>query len=159
MSSKQGDPALLRHPVAQALLRAPIPARFAYTWTDGTPRVVPIWFHWTGEEIVLGTPASAPKVKALRQHSKVALTIDEDKFPSKVLLVRGTARIQEMNGVVPEYAMSARRYLGEEQGRGWSAQAEKLFPKMIRIAIEPEWVAVMDFQERFPSAIEGAMRK
>jgi hypothetical protein len=158
MASKQGDPALLQHPVAQALLRSAIPARFAYTWTDGTPRVVPIWFHWTGQELVLGTPATAPKVKALKTNPKVALTIDEDKFPSRVLLVRGTARLQELNGVVPEYAASARRYLGDEQGNGWTAQAGKLFPKMLRIAIQPEWVAVMDFQERFPSAIENAMR-
>ena len=29
-------------PVAQQLLQATGPAKFAYTWTDGTPRVVPI---------------------------------------------------------------------------------------------------------------------
>jgi hypothetical protein len=100
MSSKQGDPALLQHPVAQVLLHSSIPARFAYTWTDGTPRVVPVWFHWTGDEFVFGTPTTAPKVKALKQHPEVALTIDEGKFPCRVLLVRGTAQLQELNGVV-----------------------------------------------------------
>jgi hypothetical protein len=159
MPSRQGDLALLQHPVAQALLRASIPARLAYTWTDGTPRVIPIWFHWTGEDLVLGTPSTAPKVKALTRQPKVAVTIDEAGFPAKVLLVRGTARLQPMDGVVPEYAAAARRYMGEEQGRAWVAQAGKMFPKMVRIAIKPEWVGVLDFQERFPSAIEKAMRK
>ncbi len=41
----QGDLALLEHPVAQQLLASRELARLAYTWTDGTPRVVPIWFH------------------------------------------------------------------------------------------------------------------
>ena len=45
----QHDPlALLQTPVAQTLLQSTIPARLAYTGRDGTPRVLPIWFHWTG---------------------------------------------------------------------------------------------------------------
>jgi hypothetical protein len=65
MAGCQGDLALLNDPIAQPLLQSTIPARLAYSWTDGTPRVVPIWFHWTGEEFVLGSPPGAPKLKAL----------------------------------------------------------------------------------------------
>ena len=36
---------LLDDPVAQELLHSTNLARLAYTWHDGTPRVVPIWFH------------------------------------------------------------------------------------------------------------------
>jgi hypothetical protein len=43
MAVTQGDPGLLDDPSAQELLHATIPARLAYTWPDGTPRVVPIW--------------------------------------------------------------------------------------------------------------------
>jgi hypothetical protein len=32
-----------------------------------------------------------------------------------------------------------------------------MFLEMIRIAIRPEWVAVIDFEKRFPGAIEAAM--
>jgi hypothetical protein len=42
---KQGDLELLQHPVSQELMQSKIPARLAYIWTDGTPRVVPIWFQ------------------------------------------------------------------------------------------------------------------
>ncbi len=62
----QGDLALLQDPVAQTLLTSTAFARLAYLWTDGTPRVVPTWFHWNGEQIVLGTVAGAPKLAALR---------------------------------------------------------------------------------------------
>src|SRR5262249_5872479 len=112
MSVKQGSLDLLEHPASQNLLRSTIPARLAYVWTDGTPRVVPIWFHWTGAEFVLGTLPKAPKIKALTQNPKVALTIDDDQFPHKVLLVRGTAQLQTVKDIVPEYAMAAERYFG-----------------------------------------------
>src|SRR5215212_9301160 len=75
MSTNQGDLTLLEDPVAQRLLLSTIPARLAYTWTDGTPRVVPIGFHWNGTEIVLGTFPDAPKMRALRDGAQVALTI------------------------------------------------------------------------------------
>ncbi len=78
MPTKQGSVVLLNDPVAQQLLQSTIPARLAYTWPDGTPRVVPIGFHWNGEEIVLGTPPDAPKMRVLGDGSKVALTIDSE---------------------------------------------------------------------------------
>ena len=43
--ARQGSLELLEDPVATALLDSAIPARLAYTWMDGSPRVVPIWFH------------------------------------------------------------------------------------------------------------------
>ena len=150
---KQGDLGLLDDPVAQELLVSTIPARLAYNWMDGTPRVVPIWFHWDGEQFVLGSPPRAPKLKALRQNPKVALTIDSNEWPSKVLLVRGTATVETVQGVVPEYAASAGRYFGEEQGKGWVEQVKQMTSEMGRIAITPEWVGILDFERRFPSAL------
>ncbi len=157
MPTKQGDTALLNDPIAQELLRSTIPARLAYVWHDGSPRVVPIWFHWNGEEFVFGTPPTAPKTKALRQNSKVALTIDTDAWPHKVLQIRGTAKVETVDGVVPEYAAAARRYFGEEQGQAWVEQMGKMFSQMARISVRPEWVGIMDFESRFPNAIEAAM--
>ena len=150
---------LLNDPVAQALLNSKIPARLAYTGLDGAPRVVPIWFHWDGQQFVLGTAPSSPKVKALTRSTKAALTIDEDAYPPKVLLVRGTARVEMIDGVVPEYAKAARKYLGEEQGRGWEEQARGMYRSMARIAIEPEWVKILDFRTRFPKALEEALSR
>lgn len=119
MPVKQGSIELLQHPASQELLRSKIPARLAYVWTDGTPRVVPIWFHWNGNEFILGTPAKAPKLKALAKNPRVALTIDDNQFPHKVLLVRGTATLKPVNGIVPEYALAQallRRATGKSMG-------------------------------------------
>ena len=60
--SESSTASVLEDPVAVELLQSTEPARLAYTWTDGTPRVVPIWFHWDGHRLVFGSPADAPKV-------------------------------------------------------------------------------------------------
>jgi PPOX class probable F420-dependent enzyme len=157
MATQQGDIALLDEPIAKELLQSTIPARLAYVGSDGAPRVVPIWFHWDGKQIVLETPLKAPKVKALTKTPKVALTIDTNTWPHRVLQIRGTAQIEKIDGVVPEYALAAQRYFGKDQGQAWVGQAAKMFPRMARIAIKPEWVSIIDFEKRFPSAIEAAM--
>src|ERR1700680_1338732 len=122
----QGHVALLADPIAQELLGWAGPARLAYNWTDGTPRLVPIGFHWDGRDFVLGTPASAPKLKALAE-TNVALTIDTNDRPFKVLLVRGTATVRMMNEIVPEYVLMARRCLGEG-AETWLQQVEAMLP-------------------------------
>jgi len=55
--------------------------------------------------------------------------------------------------VVPEYAMAADRYFGPEQGQAWVAQYRSIVPNQVRITITPEWVGLLDFQTRFPSAL------
>ena len=155
MPTVQGPLALLDDPVAQELLHSNIPARLAYVWPDGTPRVVPVWFHWNGAEFVLATPPKAPKLKALKVNPKVALTIDDNTFPHNVLMVRGTATLEEVDGIVPEYELAAHRYFGEAQGRAWVQQVRQMLTRMVRISVKPEWVGILDFQSRFPSALSS----
>lgn len=157
MPTQQGSLALLQDPVAQRLLHSTALARVAYVWHDGTPRVIPIWFHWTGTHIVLGTPVDAPKVRALVSSPKVALTIDSSEAPYKVLLVRGAASVETVEGIVPEYALAAERYYGAEGAKQWLDTVATLTSQMSRIAITPEWVGIIDFEGRFPNAIEKLM--
>lgn len=153
LAVKQGDLSLLQHPAAQELLHSKIPARLAYVWTDGTPRVIPIWFYWNGSQIVMATPPKAPKLKALGKNPKVSLTIDDNTFPHKVLLIRGTARLEAVDGIVPEYAAAAERYFDPALAQGWLKQLRSTISSMVRITISPEWVGLLDFQTRFPSAL------
>jgi Pyridoxamine 5'-phosphate oxidase len=150
---QQGDISLLEHPASQELLKSKIPARLAYVWTDGSPRVIPIWFHWNGRDIVMATPPKAPKLKALAKNPKVSLTIDDNVFPHKVLLIRGTARLEPLEGIVPEYEMAARRYFDAALAEGWLKQLRTMVSAMVRITVTPEWVGLLDFQTRFPSAL------
>lgn len=156
MPTKQGSLTLLNDPVAQRLLHSTNPARLAYVWKDSTPRVVPIWFHWTGQEVVFGSAATMPKVKVL-DGAKVAITIDDQNYPYKVLLIRGTAHVKVVDGIVPEYIAAAARYMGVEGGAAWIKNMEPISPTMARIAVTPEWIAVQDFEQRFPNELEKAM--
>ena len=157
MIAHQGSLALLRDPVAQRLLQSTIPVRLAYTWHDGTPRVVPLWFHWTGNEVVMCGPIDAPKVDALKANPAVALAIDSTTWPYKSLTLRGMAEVEIVDGVAPEYEEAARRYFGEEQGRAWTNQIAHLSPQMARIKVHPTWAGIIDFETRFPSAIAKHM--
>jgi Pyridoxamine 5'-phosphate oxidase len=158
----QGDLRLLQIDVAQRLLASTVPARLAYVSTTGSPRVIPTWFHWTGEELVMPTFRAAPHVRhpagrlrTLRENPDVAITIDTDDFPPEVLLVRGRAEIVDVDGVDPDYAAAARRYLGAAQAEAYLEQIDRPGTKMARIAVRPEWVAVVDFQDRLPSTLGG----
>lgn len=157
MPTQQGNTALLDDPVAQRLLQSTVPARLAYCWRDGTPRVVPIGFHWNGTEIVLGTPSTAPKMKVLRDGAKVALTIDSDNLPYNALQIRGTVRTDIVEGIAPEYAAMCKRTFGEAEGAAWLENLKPLIHRMARIFVRPEWVGILDFETRFPSALEAEM--
>jgi hypothetical protein len=149
---------VLNDPLAKELLSADIPARLAYTGSDGFPRVVPIGFYWNGAHFVLGTAPNAPKVRALTRRPKVALTIDTNTQPPNVLLVRGTASVEVVDGVPPEFLDGARKLLPVKKWGEFEAQARDLYKQMARIAIVPDWAKLLDFKSRFPSPIEELVR-
>ena len=76
-------------------------------------------------------------------------------FPHKVLMVRGTASFEEIDGVVPEYELAAYRYFGEAQAAAWVQQVRGVLTRMVRIRVRPQWVGILDFQSRFPSALSS----
>ncbi|MGH2560384.1 MAG: pyridoxamine 5'-phosphate oxidase family protein [Thermomicrobiales bacterium] len=157
MDAKRGDLTLLAHPVAQQLLQATIPARLAYIALDGTPRVVPAQFHWTGEEVVVHSWPDDPKVAALQAHPHVALTIDTAEPPFRVLQIRGGASVTLVDGVSPEMEAASTRYMGPEAGQAWVDQAQLLSPRQARIAVRPTWVDVLDFESRLPGGMARRM--
>src|SRR5690554_3363116 len=105
---------ILAKPYSQQLLNGPEPARMAYVGLDGDPRVIPIGFWTEGDRIVMATAPKAAKVAALRAHPKVALTIDKAAFPPKVLLIRGTAQVELVEGAPRGYLEAGRKVMTEE---------------------------------------------
>jgi hypothetical protein len=153
----QGDLRLLDHEVARRLLASAIPARLAYVAADGTPRVVPTWFRWTGTEVVMPTFVTAPHVRraaqrlaALRARPDVAVSIDTEAFPSETLSIRGRVEITEVDGVDPDFADAARQYMGEEAAADYLAGVDSPGTRMARIAVRPAWVGLVDFATRMP---------
>lgn len=153
---RQGDVRLLDGDIAQGLLASTELARVAYVAADGTPRVFPMLFHWTGQDVVLSTFFPARKIAALGSRPDVAITIDAAGTPPRALLIRGRAEVTEVEGIVPEYALAMRRYGGEEEGAAQVAAVDRPGVRMARIAVRPAWVGVLDFRTRFPGGSTAA---
>lgn len=75
----------------------------------------------------MGSPPTAPKAKFVTNGAPVTVTIDTITWPHKVLQIRGKAEVSTVNSIAPEYAASARRYFGEEQGKAWVQQVGNSF--------------------------------
>jgi PPOX class probable F420-dependent enzyme len=153
---EQGDLALLDHPVARRLLASTEFARLAYLAQDGTPRLIPMLFHWNGRELVLPTFAMSRKLRSLRHNPQVAVTIDRPGPPPEMLMLRGSAEVGVEPGVVEEYDLAQRRYYGDEAGAATARATADSGASMARIVLRPSWVGVVDFQTRFPAGLVAA---
>jgi hypothetical protein len=150
---------LFADPVAQKLLYAATPARFAYTGLDGAPRVIPIGWEWDGSALLMWTVPRSAKVRALQNDPRVAVTIDTNDFPPKVLLVRGTATVEEIPGVPQGYLEAGHKNVGDDQYDDWVAGVRALYDSMVEIRITPTWAKVLDFETRIPSAVAELVRE
>jgi hypothetical protein len=150
---------VLDRPLSQELLARDI-TRLAYVATDGTPRSVPIAFVWNGTQIVLCTTKNAPKLASLRANPAVALTIDTEVHPPKILLVRGRAELDVVDGIPEEYVSANTTYaMTPEQRAEWEAEVRSLYDGMVRIVVTPTWAKLIDFETTLPSAVEELVRQ
>ena len=108
---------VLNRPLSQELLARDL-TRLAYVAKDGTPRNVPIGFTWNGAEIVMCTTKNAPKLPALRANPAVALTIDTEVHPPKILLIRGRAELDVVDGIPDEYLADERHLQDDSRAAG-----------------------------------------
>jgi hypothetical protein len=144
---------------AAELLRTATLARLAYDGIDGTPRVIPIGFLWTGDAVVVATHPTAPKFAALRARPRVALTIDTSD-PTRSLLLRGDAEVEVVDGVVPEYLEAAAKSMDGEDLANFEANVRETYDQMARISIRPDWARYFDFTTgRFPEFLRALTSK
>ena len=134
--------------------------RLAYVAKDGTPRNIPIGFSWNGSEIVMCTSTNAPKLHALRANPMVALTIDTEVHPPKLLLIRGRAELDVVDGIPEEYlSMNGSYQMTPEQRIEWEAGVRSLYDGMVRIVVTPTWAKMIDFETTLPSAVQELIER
>lgn len=150
---------ILNRPYSQQLLARDV-TRLAYVAKDGTPRNVPIAFTWNGSEIVMCTSRNAPKLAHLRENPMVALTIDTEVHPPKILLIRGRTELDVVEGIPDEYLQMNGSYeMTAEQRVEWEAEVRSLYDGMVRIVVTPTWAKLIDFETTLPSAVEELARQ
>ncbi|MCQ9133121.1 MULTISPECIES: pyridoxamine 5'-phosphate oxidase family protein [Streptomyces] len=150
---------ILNRPISRELLARDL-TRLAYVAKDGTPRSIPIAFTWNGSEIILCTTKNAPKLHALRANPTVALTIDTESHPPKILLIRGRVELDVVDGIPEEYLQMNGSYeMTSEQRVAWEAEIRSLYDGMVRIVVTPTWAKLIDFETTLPSAVEELVRR
>jgi hypothetical protein len=150
---------VLNRPISRELLARTL-TRLAYVAKDATPRSIPIGFVWNGSTIVMCTPKNAPKLPALRQNPAVALTIDTEVHPPQILLIRGHAELDVVDGIPDEFlAMNGSSSMTPEQHTEWESEVRSLYDGMVRIVVTPTWAKLIDFETTLPSAVEELVRQ
>ena len=150
---------VLNRPISREMLARDL-TRLAYVAKDGSPRNVPIAFTWNGSQIVMCTAKNAPKLPSLRENPSVALTIDTEVHPPKILLIRGRAELDVVDGIPDEYLEATSTYkMTQEQRVEWEAEIRSLYDGMVRIVVTPTWAKLIDFETTLPSAIEELARR
>jgi hypothetical protein len=150
---------ILNRPLSQELLARDF-TRLAYVAKDGTPRNVPMGCVWNGAEIVMCTATNAPKLGSLRTNPMVALTFDTEVHPPKILLIRGRAELDVVDGIPDEFLqMNGGYQMTPEQRVHWEAEVRALYDRMVRIVITPTWAKLIDFETTLPTAVEELIRR
>ncbi len=144
-------------PISKELLGSTIPARLAYVGLDGGPRVVPIGFFWNGTQILVFTLPKSAKVRALQENPRVAITVDGG-WPPHVLLVRGTAQVELVDGIPAEYVAASRKLVPPDEFEAWEGGVRALYEQMATITIEPAWAKLLDFETTIPKAVEDLVQ-
>jgi hypothetical protein len=78
--------------------------------------------------------------------------------PPNILLVRGTAEIEIVDGIPDEFLAASHKAVPEQQWGAFEEQVRALYPAMARISITPRWAKVLDFETRVPIAVERLAR-
>jgi hypothetical protein len=108
-------------------------AHLAYIGKDGTPRVIPVGFYWTGSQV-----SARPDV---------AVSIDAGDTPggARALSIRGRASVEIVDGVVEEYLAMARISMDPDAAAEFEQHVRGMYKQMARIAITPNWARFYDF--------------
>lgn len=66
------------------------------TRADGTPQPVPVWFLWDGETFLIYSQPNQQKLRNIERNPKVALNLDGDGDGGDIIVLTGTAAIDEI---------------------------------------------------------------
>jgi PPOX class probable F420-dependent enzyme len=118
---------------------------------DGLPHLVPVWFWWDGETVLVFSKPHAVKVRALRANPRAMIALGEPDDDFDVAMVEAHAELLDETPTVPEaffakYAGKlAAGMLDRETFRATYTQAIRLTPT--------RWLA---WHGRAPRAVEPA---
>lgn len=106
-------------PRGRKLLSEPNIGNLGYHGLDGYPRVLPVWFRLSDDELLIASPPDAYKCRALRADGRATLTVSTPKAPYHVVSATGRVEVEviEEEERIAFVRQVATAYLGAEGGR------------------------------------------
>lgn len=86
---------------------------------DGRPHLVPVWFLWDGQTILIFSKPDQ-KIRNLRQNPAVMLGLDDTDTGEDVLLIEGTAELLPAGQVDTTLPAYAAKYMSKLEEMGWT---------------------------------------
>ncbi len=92
------------------------------THPDGRPHIVPVWFLWDGETVLIFTQPDQ-KVRNLRQNPRVTLALDDTKGGGDVAMLEGTAELLDEPAAAVAPPTYADKYAAAMSGMGMTMES------------------------------------
>jgi PPOX class probable F420-dependent enzyme len=103
---------------------------------DGRPHLVPVWFLWEGETILIFSKPENQKVRNIRQNPAVTVSLDETDEGDDVVVLEGAAELDgdpQLSTALPAYAAKYGSLIAD---LGWTPETmAKEYSQPIRITI------------------------
>ena len=77
---------------------------------SGTPRSVPVWFHWDGETVLIFSEPGQLKVRNIERNPRVSLHLQAAADGGDVITLTGDARIDTATPVLADYPDYLEKY-------------------------------------------------
>jgi PPOX class probable F420-dependent enzyme len=103
---------------------------------DGRPHLVPVWFLWEGETILLFSKPENQKIRNIRQNPDVTVSLDATDHGNDVTVLEGVAQFlddPDMTTVLPDYASKYNKLMADLGMTAATMAAE--YSQAIRITI------------------------
>ncbi|MFB7721425.1 MULTISPECIES: TIGR03667 family PPOX class F420-dependent oxidoreductase [unclassified Nocardia] len=89
----------------------------------GTPQPNPVWFQWDGSEILLFSEPGQAKIRNIERNPRVALHLNSTADGGDVVILTGTARIDDRRPDADEIASYTEKYTAGLVDIGMTAEA------------------------------------
>jgi hypothetical protein len=76
-----------------------------------------------------------------------------------VLLIRGTAEVELVEGIPDGYLTAGRKVMTDDKYVEWVAGVQSLYDEMVVITITPTWAKLLDFETTIPKAVEDLIKE
>jgi len=110
-------------------------ARIATVKPDGSPHVTPVWCLWENNQLLILIMKGSVKESNIKQKKKVAVTVDSNTAPNKVVIIEATAKIEELREEIERRI--CQRYLKKENLDEYLELSHGYYPQIL-IRIHPE---------------------